>query len=77
VYEFYLLIIDNVEGKQYEVHARLMRLKHTNNINNSLMLVVAVNGRHAELATTYALANLFTVEFTNNLLVTLFVPDIR
>ena len=41
------------------------------------MLVVAVNERHAELATAYALSELFTFEFTNNLLVTHFVPDMR
>ena len=33
-YEFYVLIVDSVEGKRYEAHARSMRLKRTHSIDN-------------------------------------------
>jgi uncharacterized membrane protein YgcG len=76
-YEFYVLIVDSVDNKNYQSHARLMRQTWAHNIDKSLMLVIAINDRHAELAATYELSNLFTLEFTNSLLVTHFVPDMH
>lgn len=75
--EFHVLIIDSVEDKRFQTYARLTRLERSHNIDNSLMFVIALNDKHAELATTYALSSLFTDGFTNNLLVKNFVPDMR
>jgi hypothetical protein len=58
--EIIVYVVDSVQGRRFREHAVASRSRFARYINNSLILVVSVADRHAEIATAPKYSGIFT-----------------
>lgn len=75
--EFIVTLVDSVPGRKFREHAMASRRKLARDQTTSLILVIAVKDRHAEIATAPQFADRFTPAASTALLKAGLVPLMR
>jgi uncharacterized membrane protein YgcG len=75
--ELIVYVVDSVQGRDFREHAVASRSRMASDKDNSILLVVSLRDRHAEIATAPRYAGLFTPDAASALLRRTLVPLMR